>query len=241
MPPLSANAWLRYDVIQRLIPDGVHDVLEIGCGLGGVGARLARRFRYVGLEPDASSFEIARGRLASEGSGVVLRDDGSRLLKDERFDLVCAFEVLEHVDDDRAALLKWRRWLRDGGWLLLSTPAHSNRFGAADVMAGHYRRYDPSTMVDLLRGLGFADVNVQLYGMPLGYALEAGRNLIGRVRARQNDIADRTAASGRLLQPSHQISGLLTRGLTAPFRRVQRFFPGSGPGLVVRARWPSPT
>src|SRR6202034_4028879 len=54
--PLAPNAWLRYDVVQRMLPpDGITDVLEIGCGQGAFGARLARRYRYLGVEPDKTS------------------------------------------------------------------------------------------------------------------------------------------------------------------------------------------
>ena len=53
--PLTPNAWLRYDVIRRMLPAGVTDVLEIGCGQGSLGARLAQRYRYVGVEPDQTS------------------------------------------------------------------------------------------------------------------------------------------------------------------------------------------
>ena len=61
--PLAPNARLRYDVVERMLPDGVTDVLEIGCGQGSVGARLAQRYHYLGLEPDPASWELARQRL----------------------------------------------------------------------------------------------------------------------------------------------------------------------------------
>jgi hypothetical protein len=80
---------------------------------------------------------------------------------------------------------------------------------------------------------------VRQYGFPLGYALEAGRNLIGRRRlaaAPARSVAERTAASGRLLQPASRARGAATRYGTAPFRLLQRSFPGTGTGLVVLAR-----
>ena len=55
---------------------------------------------------------------------------------------MCAFEVLEHIDDDALALKQWREYLRPSGWLLLSVPAHQDQYGAADELVGHYRRYD---------------------------------------------------------------------------------------------------
>jgi hypothetical protein len=75
--------------------------------------------------------------------------------------------------------------------------------------------------------------------MPLGYVLEAGRNRIGKRRlaaVATTSAAERTAGSGRLLQPSGSLRGAATRWATAPFRLAQRAFPTTGPGLVVRAR-----
>jgi SAM-dependent methyltransferase len=240
LAPLAPNAWLRFDVIRRMIPAGVRDVLEVGCGQGSVGARLAQHYQYLGVEPDESSFDVARQRVAAAGRGEVRRLAIADLADDELFDLVCAFEVLEHMDDDKAAVTEWAAKLRPGGWLLLSTPAHQRRYGPFDKLVGHFRRYDPDAMAALLRDCGFTDVTVRQYGMPLGYVLEAGRNVIGRRRlaklAAASSFEERTAGSGRLLQPTGGVRGSAIRWGTAPFRFAQRAFPNTGVALVVRAR-----
>ncbi len=221
-----------------MLPAGLTDVLEIGCGQGALGARLARRYRYLGLEPDEASSTVARRRIGAVGQGEV-RNVTVDALGDERFDLVCAFEVLEHIEDDAAAVKEWASRLRSGGRLLLSVPAYQSRYGPADELVGHFRRYDPDALVALLTSCGFGEIEIRHYGFPLGYALEAGRNLIGRRRlaaAKTQSVAERTAGSGRLLQPSGALRGAVTRWGTAPFRAVQRAFPNTGPGLVVLAR-----
>ena len=236
--PLTPNAWLRYDVVARMLPAGVRDVLEIGCGQGALGARLAQHYDYLGLEPDQASCAVAQRRIKAAGRGEV-RNIRVGALGAEQFDLVCAFEVLEHIEDDAAAVRQWMARLRPGGWLMLSVPAHQRRYGAADELVGHFRRYDPAAMAALLAGCGLTDIEVRQYGFPLGYALEAGRNLIGRRRlaaAPGRSVAERTAASGRLLQPASQARDTATRYGTAPFRLLQRSFPGTGTGLVAAAR-----
>lgn len=237
-PALPLNAWLRYDLARlllRRIEPQVADVLEVGPGAGAIGVRLARRFRYVGVEPDRESYERARARLA--GLGDVRCGDVAALRPDERFDLVCGFEVLEHIEDDSRALREWRGLLRDGGWILLSVPAHERRFGPHDRIVGHYRRYDPAALAALLEANGFADPVVLSCGFPFGYALEFARNLIGRVHRPAPTMDEQTGASGRWLQPPQWI-GWATRALTAPFRLVQRPFArtGLGTGLVVLAQ-----
>jgi SAM-dependent methyltransferase len=241
LAPLTPNAWLRFDLVRRMIPPGVADVLEVGCGQGALGVRLAARYRYLGLEPDAESYAVAKQRIALGGRGEVRDTLVESLGPEERFDLVCAFEVLEHIEDDAGALDAWAQRLRPGGWLLLSVPAHQRRFSAADELVGHFRRYDPDPMAALLRRAGFADIEIREYGMPLGYLLEAGRNAVGRRRLAATPRASmeqRTGTSGRLLQPRSAFQGAVTRWSTAPFRYVQRGFPHTGTGLVVRAKLP---
>ena len=243
LPPLSPNGWLRWEVVSRLLPPGRLDVLEMGCGQGGFGARLAQRYHYLGVEPDAVSCTVARARVAAAGGGGEVRQgDESVVAADELFDLVVAFEVIEHIEDDAGALAAWASHLRPGGWLLLSTPAWQKRFGPADEMVGHFRRYDPPVLRSRLAGAGLTDVELVHFGAPLGYLLEAGRNAVGRRRLASPEsaasMAERSEASGRTLQPSTSWTATAARLGTLPFRKLQNAFPGTGPGLVARARKP---
>jgi SAM-dependent methyltransferase len=223
-PPLTPNAWLRWDVVRRLLDalGEVERVLEVGAGEGALGARLARRYDYVGVEPDPRSRARARERV-----GTVLE-----ALPDDTFDLVCAFEVLEHVEDDEDELRAWRERLRPGGWLLVSVPAHERRFGPADRRVGHVRRYEPDRLAALLAETGFENSQLVSYGFPLGYGLEAARHLLAK-----RGEGEGTAGSGRWLQPSDRL-GWATRLGTAPFRLLQRPFARTrlGTGIVALAR-----
>ena len=247
LPPLSPNAWLRWEVVERLLPPGRLDVLEVGCGQGGFGARLAQRYRYLGVEPDPISCATARQRVSAAGAGGEVREgDLSVVRAEETFDLVVAFEVIEHIEDDVAALAGWAGHLRPGGWLLLSTPAWQKRFGAADEMVGHFRRYDPPVLTDRLTAAGLTDVELVHFGAPLGYLLEDGRNAVGKRRLASPaaptaaaTMAERSDASGRTLQPSTSWTATAARLGTLPFRKLQHAFPHTGPGLVARARKPA--
>lgn len=235
--PLTLNGWLRYDVVTRMLPDGVADVLEIGCGLGAFGVRLADRYNYVGVEPDSAAYAVAARRAAALGRGEI-RNIPVEDLDSEQFDVVCAFEVLEHIEDDAAAVKDWATRLRPGGHLLLSVPAFQRRFSIGDEMMGHYRRYDPPVMADLLARCGLTDISMRLYGFPLCYLLDGPRDYIRKrqLGGANRSLAERTAASGRFLQPSGRHTGAITQAVTTPFRAMQRGFPNLGTGLVVRAR-----
>ncbi|WP_245885697.1 class I SAM-dependent methyltransferase [Xylanimonas oleitrophica] len=239
MPPLTPYAHLRWDVVSRVLaqhlPSSGARVLEVGCGQGAVGVRLARRHRYTGVELDARSLEVARGRAEAAGVDATLVQGQLASLDDDGFDLVCAFEVVEHIEDDAQALAEWTARLRPGGLLLLSTPAWQSRFGPMDEAVGHFRRYEPDALAGLMRDAGLRDVQTRLYGMPLGYVLEAVRNRIaaGRPDVREEAVEDRTARSGRLFQPSSALQGAVIAAGTWPFRVAQRAFPGTGTGLVA--------
>lgn len=235
--PLSLSAWLRFDAVQRLLPGDVRCVLEIGAGMGSAGALLAERFDYVGLEPDPVSYEIAVERVGR--AGTVLNETAEEFDPGERFDLVCAFEVLEHCEDDRAALMGWLRHVRPGGYAMVSVPHGRNHFGPWDRKAGHYRRYDRADLLRTFESVGLESTAAVAYGFPLGSATSAIRDVVARRERRSATFEQRTASSGRQLQPPAWAGGA-TRVVSAPFRLVQRPFSSTslGPGIVARGRVP---
>jgi SAM-dependent methyltransferase len=241
LPPLSIRAWLRYDVVSRALAGlGPESVLEIGCGQGALGARLAGTSAYTGVEPDAASYATAAARIEPRG-GRVLHGTDADLPDGETFDAVCAFEVLEHIDDDRAALARWASHLRPGGHLVLSVPAFQERFGPMDAFAGHYRRYEPEILKERLAEAGLSTRQLTVYAWPLGYALESVRNRIDErklaaARAEGTPIEDLSAASGRTFQPGGVWKGRAVQAAVLPFRALQRLQPGRGIGMVVVAQ-----
>ncbi|GAA1861695.1 class I SAM-dependent methyltransferase [Myceligenerans crystallogenes] len=240
-PPLTPMARLRWDLVRRLLPAERSRVLEVGCGQGAVGVRLAERHVYTGVELDEASVGVARERMSQAGlSGRLIHGPVEDLADDEQFDLLCAFEVLEHIEDDTGALKSWLSRVQPGGKVLFSVPAWQSRFGPMDEAVGHFRRYSPDELTTVLHDAGVTDVRTQLYGMPLGYALEAVRNQIARRKAgiREDTVEDRTAKSGRLFQPSDLVGPVVMVG-TWPFQQIQRAFPRTGTGLVAWGRVPA--
>jgi SAM-dependent methyltransferase len=71
------------------------------------------------------------------------------------FDTVLCLNVLEHIEDDVAALRRIRGVLTDGGRLVLIVPAQRRLYGAIDQAIGHYRRYERGELVDKLQTAGF--------------------------------------------------------------------------------------
>lgn len=237
-PPLTPMANLRWHVVKRALAEiRPATILEIGCGQGSAGARLAAMApTYLGVEPDERSSSVARSRVEPLG-GTVITGDHTAVPAGTTYDLVCAFEVLEHIEDDKAALHDWAEFVRPGGHLLLSVPAWQDRFGPMDELVGHFRRYSPAELRDRLSNAALEPTHVQLYGWPLGYALEAVRNRIAKRRGTASEDASveaRTAGSGRLLQPKALVGGAV-RVATVPFQQAQRLVPKRGTGIVAVA------
>jgi hypothetical protein len=193
-----------------------------------MGALLAQRFSYVGLEPDVTSQTEARVRTRGRVLQKRVEDH------DGVYDLVCAFEVLEHVKDDAAALAVWRE--RSRRWLLISVPMSPSRFGPWDELAGHFRRYTRDSLNSVLVRGGWTPNLIRAYGFPLGYGLEKVRHRVAARRTSADTMSTRTAASGRNLQPPRSM-GYLTWSAAVPFRLLQRPFFDSelGTGLVALA------
>ena len=237
MPPNAALRW--HLVSERITEIQPTTILECGAGQGSVGSRLCREYDYVGIEPDATSRQTAESRCTE---GTRLLSDIDQLADGETFDLLCAFEVLEHIEDDKGVLARWVDHVRPGGHVLVSVPADPERFAPADELAGHFRRYSDADLSALFESAGLISLSVEHYGFPLGLALEAGRNTIARRRLTAEndpgDVAARTAGSGRHLQPPTWTGAAIWWG-TGPFRHLQRRYPHRGPGLVGLARRPT--
>ncbi len=135
----------------------VRDRLEVGPGLR---PRLpVRDTRFVDLSPVAVDRLNAAGGIAVEGSIEALPID------DDSVDLLCAFDVLEHVDGDRAALGELTRVLRSGGVLFLSVPLYAAAWTGFDELVGHARRYEPDDLEHLLASCGVETHRSAAFGM----------------------------------------------------------------------------
>jgi SAM-dependent methyltransferase len=91
--------------------------------------------------------EPALTKLRRCGGKVALAEVTALPFADEAFDLVCALDIVEHVEDDDGALSELSRVLRPNGTLLLSIPLHAARWTPFDDFVGHKRRYEPNGLL----------------------------------------------------------------------------------------------
>jgi SAM-dependent methyltransferase len=112
---------------------------------------------------DASQPAVAQ--LEREGGDARLGDASALPFADASFDLVCAFDVIEHVVDDLSVFRELTRVLRPGGTLVLSVPLHAAAFNDFDAFVGHARRYDPERLLVLLGQHGLSLSRSAVFGM----------------------------------------------------------------------------
>jgi SAM-dependent methyltransferase len=148
---------LIVSMLERSFPNAA-SLLEIGCGTGFVLRGISEALPHVeltGAELSADGLEIARRRLP----GVRLLElDALAMPFDEAFDVVGAFDVLEHIDDDERAFRGILRSVRPRGGVIFTVPQHPRLWSALDEVAGHYRRYTRRELVTKLERAGFVDI-----------------------------------------------------------------------------------
>lgn len=142
-------------------------VAEVGAGIGTFTSRLLAggALEVLALEPDPECLEILRPKFESEAEVEVAGQEvpGSSALAAAGFDLVLCQNVLEHVDDDRAAFREMVDALRPGGRIFLLVPAFPGLYGSLDRSYGHLRRYRPEDLRDLAAGTDLEAVRVRFF------------------------------------------------------------------------------
>lgn len=154
--------WFR--ARNRLIVQLVSEItrpgdrlLEIGCGTGYVLQALHREcgLQVTGAELHGDGLVHARLRVPD---AELVEIDARAMPYEAAFDLVAAFDVLEHIGDDLQVLRGLYRATRPGGFLLVTVPQHPWLWSRADVAAHHVRRYRRHELVGRACDAGFTTV-----------------------------------------------------------------------------------
>jgi len=125
-------------------------ILEIGCGTGHNLAMLSEFGEVDALELDAAARKIAAKRLGRPVMKAPLPE--LKGVPAAHYDLIGAFDVIEHIDDDVAALASIATRLKPGGKLVITVPAHPWMWSAHDVVNHHQRRYSKRSLKALVDG-----------------------------------------------------------------------------------------
>jgi SAM-dependent methyltransferase len=147
-----ARRKILSDIIADLQLPETPRILEAGCGPGGNLAMLAQFGEVCAIEPYAPACALAKakyvGQVEQAGLPGALPFAGT-------FDLICAFDVIEHIEQDKEALISLRAALAPSGRLILTVPAYQWMWSAHDVRNHHVRRYTRPQLRRVLEAAGF--------------------------------------------------------------------------------------
>ncbi len=202
------------EVLRGLALGDAIEILDAGCGSGRNMVELARFGTVTGLELADASVAKARSRQVGE---VVQGNLEQMPFDDGSFDLAVSFDVIEHLDNDRAALRELRRVVRPGGPLVVTVPAYQSLWSEHDVVNHHRRRYTRTTLEIAARSAGWqTDATTHFNGLLLPAAV-AHRALL-RLRARGGHAPDAETAVSDL----ERTPAVLNRLLELPLRLESR-------------------
>jgi SAM-dependent methyltransferase len=154
---VSPDRFNTWPLVKSVIASSGRSRLEVAPGLC---PRLPLEgTQFLDLSPAAVKKLAERG--ADARVGVV----NELPWRDASFDVVGAFDILEHVDDDDQALSELSRVAAPGATLLLSAPIHASRWTPFDDLVGHGRRYEPGALLAKLARAGWGVEASAVYGM----------------------------------------------------------------------------
>lgn len=172
------------------LPAG-YRVLEPGCGTGNTLRVLEQgctNGSVVGMDLFREGLRYARARTSCS---LVQADLYYPPFRDT-FDVICLFDVLEHLPDDRQTLKDVRAMLRPGGSLFLTVPAHQSLWSYFDEVSRHCRRYDIVDLKSKLVGAGYRVEYITYYMASLLPMVWAGRRAAAWLNRIRKDTKDNT-------------------------------------------------
>ena len=228
----AENFWFRSRIrlliwaLRQYFPD-IESFLEIGCGTGFVLSEIRRAFPVLRL---SASDILVRGLSYVEKrlpNVTLFQMDARRIPFDNEFDVIGAFDVVEHIQEDERVFAEMFRAIRPGGGIVMTVPQHPFLWSYSDDLSCHKRRYTRAEFVEKVEKAGFtvvATISFVSFLLPL--------LILSRVRHRKfRDKSDLIAG----LQMGSFLNRLLEKIMDLERFFITRgfFFPAGGSLLMI--------
>ncbi|MDO8448283.1 MAG: class I SAM-dependent methyltransferase [Rhodoferax sp.] len=150
----SRNRLFKSIVYDQMAPTGKTKFLEIGCGTGGFIQQIVENEN---LEITGSEIYLKGLLYAKKNLPHVdfIQFDVTQGEIGEKFDIIVAFDVIEHIEDDVAAISNINKMLHKGGVLIMTVPQHMFLWSKLDEIVKHKRRYSRRELITKLQENGF--------------------------------------------------------------------------------------
>jgi len=140
--------------LRKYFPN-ILSFFEIGCGNGFVLSGVEKsnpKMKLYGSELYKTALSNAEKRLKNVS---LFQMDARKIPFSEEFDIVGAFDVLEHIKEDESVLTQMHQVVKPGGGILLSVPQHKFLWSDSDKFSFHVRRYESKELIEKVEKAGF--------------------------------------------------------------------------------------
>lgn len=182
----SGRRAILSKMIENLDLQQNSKILEVGCGTGGNLQMLAKFGKVSALEMDANARAIASTKTNNLHDIKAGYCPSEIPFHDQRFDLICMFDVLEHIDQDTETLIAIKQLLAKNGRILITVPAYQWLWGAHDEFLHHKRRYSASELHQKIIAAGLQSLKISYFNtilFPLAAIVRIKDKLLGNCAA----------------------------------------------------------
>lgn len=220
-------AQSKYDIILENVTDlSNKDVLFVGVGSGELACQFASKgARIDAFDIDEQAITLTRNYAREAGLEMNLWTSSiEEVSANKKYDLIVATDVIEHIQNDKAAVQKMNSLLKGDGTIVITVPALQSLFGYHDEVLGHFRRYSKEQLVRLLKESS-AQAQFKLVRY-YGFSLIPVSFLISRVLRRPYPVA-------QIGSQSKQQSGVIGKLAHTVFTLEKKISPPLGTSLIA--------
>ena len=216
-------------LVRSLSPAPGTKIIDVGCGTGMMVEGLGGYGRTVGVELASEALAYCRKRGVPAVQGTVL----SLPIRADAGEIIMSLDLIEHVDDDVAALREIRRILKPGGVVIITVPAFQILWSSHDEVNLHRRRYTTRQLRSAVEAAGFQTVRLTYTNTALFLPVLAFRMLKKVLRRGANGSTASEADIGHVPAPLNWLLLRLLRAETWAFGNMKRPF---GVSILMVAR-----
>ncbi len=199
--------WI-FDKIIKFIPPPAR-VLEIGCGTGNVSSFLSQKGYVVnGCEYFSEAIDIAW-----PGFPKIQGDATNLPYKNNSYDIVGLFDVMEHFQDDMILLKEAFRVVREGGIIVVTVPAREELWSWVDEVSLHKRRYTKERLKIIFSEVKLNPLLIEYMFMSLYLPM---KHIRGKEKRKSDDLFNTNRLVNILLKGLFDIERFISKGLSLP-------------------------
>ncbi|MHA2028369.1 MAG: class I SAM-dependent methyltransferase [Candidatus Kariarchaeaceae archaeon] len=215
----TRNWWFvtRREIILKFLAKEKKssNILEIGCSGGLLYSLLVNNGfnSLTGIDISENAINLCKKRGLTN---TYVMNGANTEFEDDKFDIIIASDVLEHIHDDKSAIYEWKRILKHDGKLILFVPAFYSLWSNRDVVNHHFRRYGKNELKHLIQSEAFIIENLSFWNFTLFFPVIILNKILKKFNHQSRD-------NKKDLSDSYSIPSFLNLALLA-ILRIENWF-----------------